>query len=327
MRLWIVALCVLLVPAGLVIWAVKSRGKTGDATHLLVRAQNAASAVSYLATVESTMACANRTVRSRALLRVGRGGKRRIDYISGDLRGFKSGCDGAVSWRYDVSNGKVFVAPVFHGERGVEALTKNHEVFLEGDDKVAGRRAHVVAIRERRSGAVVRRQWLDYEHYIPLKTETYDSDGRLVSRTSVTSISFIPQDGARFSPPRIPGVQVVGEVSSLVPCSSASELRKAVGHAVATPKYIPEGFRPVGYYYCVCPCCRNVAPAVRYGNGVKSFTVFQCERGCKSLPDGIVRDFGGVSLAAAGVSGVRVVVIGELEPSEMRRVALSASPR
>ncbi|MGC8835165.1 MAG: hypothetical protein ACP5R4_14055, partial [Armatimonadota bacterium] len=84
---------------------------------------------------------------------------------------------------------------------------------------------------------------------------------------------------------------------------------------------------PVGYYYCICPCCRKAAPVVRYGNGVKSFTVFQCGSGCKGLPEGVVRDFGGISLAVVSASGVRVVVIGELEPDEIRKVALSTSSR
>ncbi|MGC8834589.1 MAG: sigma-E factor regulatory protein RseB domain-containing protein, partial [Armatimonadota bacterium] len=239
MRLWAAVLCALLVLVGAAVWIAKGRGKTEDAAYLLIRAQNVASTVSYLAAAENTTTCANRTIRSRVLLHVGRGGKHRIDYISGDLRGFKSGYDGAVAWRYDAHHRKVFVTPTFFGEKGVEAVTRNHDVLLEGSEEIAGRRAYVVAIRERKSGAVVQRQWLDHEHYIPLKLETYDSDGRLVSRTRVTSVSFVPQDKVRFSPPKIPGVQVVGEVSSLTPCSSVSELRKAVGHDMAVPRYVP----------------------------------------------------------------------------------------
>jgi len=314
------------VAVGLVVGAAlwgQRRHPDPDPNAVLARAQRSVQKASYTALVESVVACAGTKLQSRGVLRVGPGGRRRIVYTHGDLKGAMSGCDRQTAWRYDPRKHQLVVHPhVCDGHS--EVLTPaNHRTRLEGDAKVAGRPTYVISLSGYGERRLRRRYWIDKETFIPLRTDEYGPTGRLVSRTTFLSLWLAPSKPEVFAPPQMPGARVVGETANPTRCASLEELSRRVRYEVVLPKYVPKGMRVTGYYYHSCPCCKRAAPVVRYSDGASSFTVYQCAPGCGNALDGEEKVFWSGRMAAVTTRHGHYTIVGDIPEEELRKVAAS----
>lgn len=309
------------IAVGAGVWG-RRRTEAIDPNEVLRRARQAVESTSYVAVVESVVSCAGRGVQSRGVLRVAPGGRRRIVYTHGDLKGAMSGCDRRTSWRYDPRKHRMVVHPHVCDARSEVLTPVSHRSRLEGSGEIAGRPTHIVSLSAYGERSVRRRYWVDKETFIPLRTDEYGPTGRLVSRTTFLSVEFAPSEPEVFAPPHIPGVKIVGETTKPTRCASLAELSRKVGYRAVLPRYVPKGMRVIGYYYHSCPCCKRAAPVIRYSDGASSFTIYQCAPGC-GLPDRTEKVFWGGRLATVATKHGHYTIVGEIPGRELRKVAAS----
>jgi sigma-E factor negative regulatory protein RseB len=81
-------------------------------------------------------------------------------------------------------------------QRLVELLSANYRVAATGWAQVAGRPARVVTAR-RGDGRLAARLWLDKATMLPLRLETFDTRGRMVSEAAFTVLTVGPAAAAR----------------------------------------------------------------------------------------------------------------------------------
>jgi sigma-E factor negative regulatory protein RseB len=86
-------------------------------------------------------------------------------------------------------------------QRLVSLLAANYRVMAVGVGQVAGRRARIVAARWR-DGKLAARFWLDLATALPLRRQTFDATGRVVSDASFAQVTLGP--AAPVRPPATP---------------------------------------------------------------------------------------------------------------------------
>lgn len=198
------------------------------------------------------------------------------------------------------------------------------KVDLVGRDKIAGRNAYVIQVRpSHNGGAPTRKFWVDTETWIKLKTEDISSDGKVLSMSYYTRIDFprsIPDSKFRIDPPT--GYRV--EKNSMdIDLVSVAEARKTARFKLLEPSYLPSGFKAVGA--CVIPFRRNQVVAIRYTDGVTSFSLFQTRekvldrRFIQRLHEGPVETDKGVYTWRQ--SDLSLTIVGQLQPEQMRKIA------
>ncbi|MGQ9696972.1 MAG: hypothetical protein ACUVRO_03120 [Armatimonadota bacterium] len=316
------ALALTVVAAVFLVQAWHSRKADPSAVEILFRAERAIQRTSYTAAVESVVENGTTKARSIAELRAAPGGRRRVRYTQGDLKGAVHGSDGSAVWRFDPKASRVLIgSQVCSGGDGL--LLTGHRARLEREDVVAGRPAYVVSLSGYGEGRVRRRYFIDKETFIPLGTDEYSPTGRLVSRTRFLSVRFTPQDPKVFEAPQVSGVPVVGDAAAPTRCGSLEELSRRVGYKAVPPRYVPEGMRLVGYYYHLCPCCKRAAPVMRYSDRASSLTVFQCSPGCQNDAEWNDRAFWGGTLLRVQTRWGHYILVGDIPEAEMKKVAAS----
>jgi sigma-E factor negative regulatory protein RseB len=82
-------------------------------------------------------------------------------------------------------------------QRLVSLLAANYRVMAAGVGQVAGRRARIVAARWR-DGKLAARFWLDLATALPLRRQTFDATGRLVSDASFVRVTLGPAAAMRL---------------------------------------------------------------------------------------------------------------------------------
>ncbi|HVK03849.1 MAG TPA: sigma-E factor regulatory protein RseB domain-containing protein [Armatimonadaceae bacterium] len=104
-----------------------------------------------------------------------------------------------------------------------------------GEDRVAGRSAHIVAVT---GPATVRRFWIDKKTGLRLKTEEYNRSGKLLSSSSYSSVDLSPKFTEEdFRPP--PDMRVVKDNRRRFDSLQAAE---KAGVKVARPRWVPAGY-------------------------------------------------------------------------------------
>ena len=292
-----------------------------DGTNLVAYAQAARQRLAYIATAESMVVYGSRRLRSVAQIASAPGGRSRITYVAGDLKGAVVGSDGRRLWRYDPRARRVVVGAGTVTQPDARILLVNHDVTVDGSDRVAGRPVYVVSLMTRNDHRRLQRLWLDAETYLPLRFETYGPQGHLMSSTVYKTIEYRAPDPSVFRVPVASGTPVLGDVHEPRRCASLTELEHLVGTRVLLPRYVPVGLSAVTYYCRTCPYCHRKSSIVRYSNGVSSFVVYQCSPSCRVSDVLAARDFGPGRIVHLTTSRARFCLVGNLPASEMKRVA------
>lgn len=262
----------------------------------------------------------------------------RLEYLTGPAAGVAIIDDGKAIVRLNKSEKTAVITRTPTPPENLALLLKNYRASLARSDQVAGRKCYVIHLIPNYSGNPSKKLWIDYSTFIPLKTERYDADGKLVMSTQFTSINL----SAR--PPRstfdVPDGWKIVELPGQPSVSNAQAASKVAGFSLLEPSYVPRGYVREGYFICeTCPraCCAGV----RYSNGLNTISIFQRKtqilgrgqgrgwRGGRGNGQGagtgkcIVAENPEARMLQTAVNGLRVVLVGDISENELRKMAAS----
>ncbi len=188
-----------------------------------------------------------------------------------------------------------------------------------GIESIAGRQAHVVKVYTPR-GVPVKKTWVDAEHSIELKTQRFDSHGRVKSSAYYTRITFSPSFAPglfEFEPPA--GVTVV-EAQRPSESMTLEEAQQKAGFRAAMPGYFPPGYSFHSDHVTVIEVGDKPTIWLSFSNGADTFSLFQ--RQASGSPGPIERD----RSITWQDGGYCFTLMGTLMAEEARKVKASIHP-
>jgi len=110
---------------------------------------------------------------------------------------------------------------------------------------------------------------------LPLRTDQYNSDGKLVSKSYFLKLSLgAPPADSLFRPPAGAKCEDTPLTSSLGRLDSLEEVERVCGHRPELPAAAPPGYVVSGYF--ARRCRKHVTlPVIRYFDGLNSIMVFE----------------------------------------------------
>ncbi len=221
-----------------------------------------------------------------------------------------------------------------HREPGTfDLLLKSYTVTAERTEPIIGRAADVLVVKHREPGRPSKKVWVDRSTGLILRSEYYDSDGKLATLSFYTDIEWNPRlDDGIFEIPDGWKKVVIEDDSGRH--WEREGLSKAVAFDVREPAYLPVGFALDGFHLYRCRC--GVASAhVRYVDGLNSVSVFERFTQCPGRGGG--RGFGwgrgrggrGCELLASQPGRMLVrqlgnrtfILVGDLPEAELLKIA------
>jgi negative regulator of sigma E activity len=216
-------------------------------------------------------------------------------------------------------------------------LTRQYRLQLAGMTRMAGRSAVILLVRDRKTGVLLTRYALDRATGVPLQTITHHANAKTARATTYTRITFRPV-GAHEC--RADGGALTDGALTL------PQAEARAGFRWAAPAWVPAGFTPAAYRAAPCPCgCGGRTIQVTYRDGLRSFMVAEKvektgpgrmpTHGC--MPSGASSHCGDndgcVACSATGTPLVTrtlpdrtIVVVGEITPDTLQRIANSITP-
>lgn len=156
--------------------------------------------------------------------------------------------------------------------RGVDLILKNYIVTVGSPTRLLGRTVLSLNIESRYPFQPKRRVLIEESTGLRFEDRLFSPSGKLRSSTTIASFDSTPPPESLFRAP-----QQAQNSSSAGPTSfvsvSRSEMERLTGRSAAVPKYVPPGF-VVADYGVVRSGSGRIQPAVRYFDGLASFTVF-----------------------------------------------------
>lgn len=194
-------------------------------------------------------------------------------------------------------------------------LLARYQVAVLGTAQIAGQDTWVVEIRSRATNLPARKLWVDRQTGVVLRAEHYNWSGRLVYATEFETVDY----QARPSPAdfQVDDAQVVGEAPKPVPPDAGP---------VPLPSYVPPGFRQVGRPLQM-QTQRGPVLHLRYTDGLNAISVFVRKLARGETPRArpaltpMDQPFSAVVHHVKG--DLRITLIGDLDPAELRRMAAS----
>ncbi len=153
-------------------------------------------------------------------------------------------------------------------------IVTNYRVSVIGEVRAIGRKATQVKVAARYPYNPSRLLWVDNVTGLVLRDELFAPDGRRRSLTEFLSVTFAQQRASDFTPPKgaSPATGMVGP-GSFASMPSARAVEVETGRSVPIPSHLPPGYR-VTTYGVMTTGGGFKTPAVRYSDGLASFTVF-----------------------------------------------------
>lgn len=245
-----------------------------DGAALLRRAYDQERKASYIATMTVRLPAA--AGGTSTLVKVWRSaGRQRMEYLSGALKGRVLVDDGRRVLWLDSDSRTATPAPSGREAEALDLLLRNYQVSVSATERVAGRPATVLRVVPRHPPGPSRRVWVDRASSVILRTDSYNTDGQLLSSSAVTAITLGAKTGASsFTAPA--GYRV--EAAPTARTWTREALSDQVGFPLATPAYLPPGFRLDEMSLARTGSGRPSAQ-LRYSDGLNSFSIFQHQHG------------------------------------------------
>jgi len=268
---------ILLLAAAVAAIAAGGAGAPRSAAERLREAQAAEQNLCFRATV-NTATFGGAGPASSQVIVCRKPGAGRWEYQAPALRGWVVIEKGSDVIRLDPARRTATVERAPAGGTALDLLLKNHEVTAEKAEDVAGRMADVLAVRERQTGRLAKKLWVDQETALVVRSESYDSDGKLASLTVYDRIEWNPKlEDSLFEVPA--GWQRVGADDDRERHWDRDALSKEVGFEVREPAYVPAGYTLDGFH--LFRCRRGIPSAhLRYVDGLRSVSIFEQAGGC-----------------------------------------------
>ena len=303
-----------------------------DAQNLLRRMLQAEKSLPLSGTQTTTISRDGRDVTSEQ--RVLRNGSRalRLEYIRpANLAGEQIVDDGRLFRRYIPATNTLEVSPSRIQRLGgrmrqvMEQITKGGlSVQSVGQETIAGRACRVVEVMP--SGltkATRRRFWIDPTNGAQLRIDQFNAAGIRVSTSYYTDITYNPTFAPdAFRAPKTPGTvrTVTPQVGTALP--SVAQAQTQAGFTVLQPSFLPPGFRFQSA--SISDYRKNKLVALRYVNGMNTFSLFETPRPPEARPEEPKRVRHPRNGVLTGEQGnLRLVLIGNLSGEDMERVLAS----
>lgn len=261
-----------------------------------------------------------------------KGGMTRYEYRAPELGGLVLIDRGDTLIRLNPATRTATVETVHRSPATVDLVLKNYEASLTGQERLLGRLVDVVTLKPRRGSGPSRKMWIDRLTGVVLRTEQYNSTGKLVSRSAYLSVDWNANpDDSLFAVPA--GWKQVPSALQSERHWDKAELSRKMGFTVQEPKYIPSGFVLDGFHLFYRS---NMLPSahIRYVDGLNSFSVFEhrCppgggrgrgfrwgrRMGRRGSCELFTSNEGNALVKEAG--GIRFIVVGDLPEAELQKV-------
>lgn len=207
------------------------------------------------------------------------------------------------------------------------AIVRNYKVTVQDGLRLLGRPCVAIAIEPKTSYNPRRRIWCDLSTGIPLRDDLYDPEGRLRSSSVYTELRLGSQPPSLFAKPAESVAQDGFGPDSFRTVRNEEEMRRITGRPAPKPGHVPPGYVPSAYG-TMATGGRWTMPAVRYSDGLASFTIFQRGQGRGGRgwgprgPNSLQSDRQRSVYFAQRPSG-NYLLVGDLAESELRRIGES----
>ncbi len=153
-------------------------------------------------------------------------------------------------------------------------IVANYRVSFGGYAQMLSRKAVLIKVAARYPYNPSRTLLIDHATGLILRDELFAPNGKRRSLSEFISVRFVPQPASSFAPPAgaAPTSTAYGP-ASFSSRSSAKAVESETGRPVPTPAHVPPGFR-VTTFGVMTTGSGWKTPAVRYGDGLASFTIF-----------------------------------------------------
>ena len=193
-----------------------------------------------------------------------------------------------------------------------------YDVILKGEDRVAGRRTVLVAIKPHDEYRYGHRIWLDLETAFPLQTQLIGEDGQPIEQVKFADISLNkPIDMEMLAPSiDIDAFRWVNQAPRHVNHEIESSWRSSE---------LPRGFRPIATHGEIMPGSDEVTTHILYSDGLADVSVFIAKADGKmsSGPSSV----GGSNSFSVVVDGHRVTAVGEVPSMTVEQIATTMTLR
>ncbi len=257
-------------------------------------------------------------------------GMTRYEYRSPELRGLVLIDKGDTLIRLDPATRTATVETVHRSPATVDLVLKNYRAEISGQEQLLGRQTDVITLKPQQRSGPTRKLWIDRATGVVLRTEQYNSSGKMVSRSFYSSVDW------KASPPDSLFTVPDGWKQVVAPMQTErhwekEDLSRRLGFTIREPGYVPPGFVLDGFHLVIRP---NAQPSahIRYVDGLNSISIF--EHRC---PPGRGRGFQwGRRMGRRGncefftsnegnvlvkeVGGIRLIVVGDLPEGELQKV-------
>lgn len=201
----------------------------------------------------------------------------------------------------------------------MDRLGRSLRLQFCGTETIAGRDAYVVKVYTP-NGLPVKKSWIDAQTFVTLKTQRFDSEGRVKSSAFFTRINFDPEFGPglfTFSPPADCTVIEAARPPERMPLAEAEQ---RAGFQAVLPTYLPAGYRFQDGSVAVIQLKGRNALWLSFTNGVDTFSLFQGRSGGPA-------DTQRRGRALTWQDGnFRFTLLGPLSAEEMQQVRASIRP-
>ena len=193
-----------------------------------------------------------------------------------------------------------------------------YDVSMVREERVAGRRTLLLAIRPHDDYRYGHRIWLDAESAFPLQTQLIGTDGDPIEQVKFADISLSRSIDLDLLAPSVntSGFRWVNQV------------RRHNSHAITTDwraAELPRGFRAVATHGETLPGSDDVTTHILYSDGLANVSVFIAPAG-DSTEEGAMK-IGGANSYSTVIDGHRVTAVGEVPSMTLEQIATTMLPR
>jgi sigma-E factor negative regulatory protein RseB len=193
-----------------------------------------------------------------------------------------------------------------------------YDVILKGEERVAGRRTVLVAIKPHDEYRYGHRIWLDLETAFPLQTQLIGEDGQAIEQVRFADISLNKAIDMEMLEPSI----------DIEAFRWVNQPPRHVNHAIESSwrsSDLPRGFRPIATHGEKLPGSDDVTTHILYSDGLATVSVFVAAANGK-MANG-ASSVGGSNSFSAVVDGHRVTAVGEVPAMTVEQIATTMTLR
>jgi len=159
------------------------------------------------------------------------------------------------------------------------SIKKNYNIEIQDKKKILHRNAYLVLFKPKREDRPKQLIWIDSSNGIPLRSEKYDSKGKLAIISSFSEIKIINKIDTplNLKVPSNTNLTCVNEKSNI----TLDQVRKMITREIYVPEYLPFGFNMKNI--TLRKDSNESILQLFYSDGLVAFSIFQGKKKDKTL--------------------------------------------